>query len=226
MFAVIVGVVVLVASYLAYVFLMTTPQDPANKVKKTPDAKKGTDSEKQKLRERMKVRKASFVDEIQKNPEQNAGGGVEEAADGKHIRDILMNPHTSTEEMVALTNAIAEASRDTEKKNFISSEKVNAVWKKHRGDKKGPADKVIQNAIRKSDKNNDGVLQKDEMSRITTAFLKHAGEGKLDEDTVFELLDENNDGKLNFEEMRTAFKAMWLMKSNGVQLSEMIEVRA
>ena len=83
---------------------------------------------------------------------------------------------------------------------------------------------MIQKAIAKSDKDGDGVIQPGEMARITTAFLKHAGE-KMDQAQVFELLDENADGQLTFDEIRTAFKAMWLMKKNGVTLRELMEVR-
>lgn len=82
----------------------------------------------------------------------------------------------------------------------ISSVKVDATWKKCRGeDDAGPKHRNIEYAIKKSDKNNDGKLSVDELKRLTGAFVKHSGDSGLSSEKLFEILDENADGELTFD---------------------------
>jgi len=217
--AVVIGAIV---TYLAYSQFMTSPEEPAEPKKEKVDVKEGKDSEKEKLRERMMAKKVNYFDQIEKEASKAdpADGGAKEEKDD--IREMLLNPGTTPDEIVAITKAMGEASRE-DGRTLISKKKLDEVWKKHRGDAKGPADAMIEKALAKSDKDNDGKIQKEEMARITTGFMKHCGAGDLSEDKVFELLDEDQSGDLTFEELRTAFKAMWLMKKNGVKLSELVQ---
>merc|ERR1719323_390410 len=198
---------------------MTSPEKPAEPKKEKDDVKQGKDSEKEKLRQRIKAKKTNYFDQIEKEASkaEPADGGAKEEKDD--IRQALLNPGTTPDEIVAITKAMGEASRD-DGKTLISKKKLDEVWKKHRGDAKGPADSMIEKALAKSDKDGDGKIQKEEMARITTAFMKMSG-SDFSEDKVFELLDEDQSGDLTFEEIRTAFKAMWLMKkrSQNVRIS-------
>ena len=54
---------------------------------------------------------------------------------------------------------------------FLCRELVDKVWRKHRGDQPGPQEQMIDRAISKSDANSDGCLQRDEISRLATAFV-------------------------------------------------------
>jgi len=105
----------------------------------------------------------------------------------------------------------------------ISSVKVDATWKRCRGkDAAGPKQKNIDYAIKKSDANNDGKLTVDEFKRLTGAFVQHSGDSEMSSEKLFEILDENADGELTFDEVLTTFKAMYLLKSDGVKLDELL----
>jgi len=156
-------------------------------------------------------------------PEKDVQPTLSEVDKRESLRNILMNPG-GPEDVVAFTTAMAATNRNKNSRKFISSSRVNEVWKKHRGDQKGPGDDMINKAIAKSAKSQDGAIKPYEMERFTTAFLRHSGE-KMEGSQLFDLLDENLDGVLTFEEVRTAFKAMWLMKKNGVKLSDLMVER-
>jgi len=107
----------------------------------------------------------------------------------------------------------------------ISAEKVNDMWVQKRGaDADDPLRKNIEHAISKSDTNKNGKLEMEEMQRLTGAFVRHSGgDVNMTSEKLFTLLDENSDGVLTFQEVLTTFKAMYLMKSNGVELDELLQ---
>jgi len=105
----------------------------------------------------------------------------------------------------------------------ISASKVNDTWERCRGrDAAGPKHKNISYAIKKSDANNDGKLTVDELKRLTGAFVQHSGDSEMSSEQLFEILDENSDGELTFDEVLITFKAMYLLKSDGVKLDELL----
>jgi len=105
----------------------------------------------------------------------------------------------------------------------ISSKKVDQEWTRCRGaESPTPKTRNIEYAIKKSDTNKDGKLTPDEMKRLTGAFIQHGGDAELSNQELFDILDENADGELTFDEVSTTFKAMYLMKSDGVELNSLL----
>eukprot|EP00492_Amphilonche_elongata_P004468 TRINITY_DN4848_c0_g1_i1.p1 TRINITY_DN4848_c0_g1~~TRINITY_DN4848_c0_g1_i1.p1 ORF type:complete len:128 (-),score=39.82 TRINITY_DN4848_c0_g1_i1:129-473(-) len=105
------------------------------------ETKSATDAEKDMLRQRMQAKKTHYFDELSK--EQKSGGAVEES----EIQATVEKSGTTEEEMVAMTAAFAQSVRNKDLKKRISMRVVDKVWKEKRGDKKGPAEAMIQKPL-------------------------------------------------------------------------------
>jgi hypothetical protein len=130
------------------------------------------------------------------------------------VRAALLNP-------VGLEDVEEDAEVPQANNSYLCPILVQEAWAKHRGDAPGPQEDMIDRAISKSDANSDGALQRDEISRLATAFVVKSG-NSVREDEVFDLLNADSNESIGRTEIKTAFKAMWLMQKNGVKLEEML----
>lgn len=115
------------------------------------------------------------------------------------------------------------------KRKKLSQNKVEGVWVLKRGSNaEGPDDAAVERVMQKSKRavnktdSADGALTRTEAQRISKAFAKKANMKSEEVDLVFDYLDTNDDGVLDKEEIALGMKAMWLMSTDGVQLSELL----
>lgn len=117
-------------------------------------------------------------------------------------------------------------SEDAEGPDAAAVQRVMAKSKKQgkKMNNNGPnIDNQVKEAFNEDDTNHDGALSRTEAARISKAFLKKAGmaHGRIEE--VFDMLDTNSDNVLDKDEIALAMKAMWLMSTDHVLLSELLE---
>jgi len=106
----------------------------------------------------------------------------------------------------------------------LDRKKVEEVWVEVRGNAERPSEDFIKKAIKKDDFDGSGVLERGECKRLCESFqlrAKKNGDNFEKWEDVFQFLDKNNDGTLDFDDIKYTMTVMWLMTKDRVSLQRL-----
>jgi len=146
--------------------------------------------------------------------------------ENKDQANVAENKETDPAEKPAGTSKnVAEGeSGEIKPLTKLDRKKVNTVWDEVRGDAERPSEDFIKKAIKKDDFDGSGVLEKSECKRLCESFqLRAKKNGDVFEswEQVFQFLDKNDDGTLDFDDIKYTMTVMWLMTKDRVSLQRL-----